>query len=138
MSRRFNWPLWTGFVLSVAAFVTYFAIFVRFPVMRDVPWLTFFLFAGAITLLIIGLRRASARRPLAWIVAILGTLIAAFFCFCIVEGRQLPASEGAPGLGAKAPEFVLLDTNRKPVALQQLLTAPGAKGVILIFYRGYW
>jgi hypothetical protein len=138
MSRRVNWPLWSGFILSVAAFVSYFAFFIRFPVMRDVPWLTFFLFAASILLLIIGLRRASARRPLAWIVTILGTLIAAFFCFSIVAGRQLPASAGAPGLGAKAPDFVLLDTNRKPVGLQQLLTASGSRGVILIFYRGYW
>jgi hypothetical protein len=138
MSPRFNWPLWSGFALSVAAFVSYFEFLVRFPMMRDVPWLTFFLFAAAIMLLIIGLRRASTRRPLAWIVTILGTLIAAFFCFSIMAGRKLPASEEAAGVGAKAPVFVLLDTNRKPVALQQLLTAPGSKGVILIFYRGYW
>ena len=37
-----------------------------------------------------------------------------------------------------APDFVLLDISRKPVALAQLLAAPSNKGVVLIFYRGYW
>ncbi|MEA2344903.1 MAG: hypothetical protein QOF63_3072, partial [Thermoanaerobaculia bacterium] len=41
-------------------------------------------------------------------------------------------------VGAKAPDFVLLDINRKPVALAQLLAASSNKGVILVFYRGYW
>ena len=66
-------------------------------------------------------------------------VVAVFFCLAVfVATRMLPAAEGAPGLGGKAPDFVLLDTNRHPVALAQLLAAPGSKGVILIFYRGYW
>ena len=137
--KRINWPLWSGFLLSVAAFATYFLVFVNFPSTRDVPWPSLLLFAIAIVLLIIGLRRATARRPLAWIVTILVIGVASFFCFAVlIAGRQLPASETAIGVGAKAPDFVLLDTNRKPVALAQLLAAPSNKGVVLIFYRGYW
>lgn len=139
MSRRFNWPLWSGFILSVAAFFSYIFFFVRFPVTRDVPWVNLILFAIAIVLLVLGLRRATRRRVLAWIVTILGICIAAFFCLGVFVGtRLLPASEGAPPVGAKMPGFVLLDTNHKPVALAQLLAAPGSRGVILIFYRGYW
>jgi len=139
MNRRFNWPLWSGFAVSVVAFATYFAFFIRFPVTRDYPVPSLILFAIAIVLLIIGLRRAQRRRPLAWVVTILGIGVAAFFVFAVFIGsRQLPASETAVAVGAKAPDFALLDIHRQPVALAQLLAAPSNKGVVLIFYRGYW
>jgi peroxiredoxin len=139
MNRRFNWQLWSGFALSAVAFATYFALFIRFPTTRDFPFPSLLLFAIAIVLLIIGLRSAQRRRPLAWIVTILGFAIAAFFCFAVFIGsKQLPVSETAIAVGAKAPDFVLLDINRKPVALSQLLAIPSNKGVVLIFYRGYW
>jgi hypothetical protein len=137
MPRRFNWPLWSGFALAVAAFVSYFLFFIRFPLMRDTPWATFILFAIAIGLLILGLRRATGRRILAWIATALGIGIAAFFCVGVMMA-PLPASGSATAVGAKAPQFVLLDTKRHPVALSQLLAAPGTKGVMLVFYRGYW
>ena len=139
MNRRLNVPLWMGFVLSIAAFISYFAFFLRFPITRDFPWLSLILFAIAIVLLIAGLRRATGRRIVAWIVTILGIGIAAFFCLAVfVATKQLPQSAGAPAVGAKVPDFSLLDINRKPVALSQLLGAPGNKAVVLIFYRGYW
>ena len=44
--------------------------------------------------------------------------------------------------GKKAPEFSLSDTNGKLVSLSELLTTPvdgkTPKGVVLVFYRGYW
>jgi amino acid transporter len=139
MNRRFNWQLWSGFALSVAAFATYFAFFIRFPATRDVPLPTLILFAIAIVLLIIGLRHAQRGRALAWIVTVLGIGVAAFFCFAVFIGsRQLPVSETAIAAGATAPDFALLDIDRKPVVLAQLLAAPSNKGVVLIFYRGYW
>jgi len=139
MSRRFNWLLWSGFALSVAAFISYFGFFIRFPITRDVPWLTLILFGIAIVLLVSGLRKAAGRRVLAWIVTILGIGVAAFFCVAVLIGtKMLPPSTNAPAIGAKAPDFVLLDTNRRPVALTKLLAEPGTKGVIVIFYRGYW
>jgi drug/metabolite transporter (DMT)-like permease len=139
MKSRFNWQLWSGFALSAVAFATYFAFFIRFPLTRDFPVPTLLLFAIAIVLLIVGLRRAQRRRPLAWIVTVLGIGVAAFFVFAVFIGsRQIPVSETAIAVGARAPDFVLLDINRKPVALAQLLAAPSNKGVVLIFYRGYW
>jgi len=139
MSPRFNWQLWSGLALSVAAFISYFGFFIRFPITRDIPWLTLILFIIAIVLLVSGLRKAAGRRVLAWIVTILGIGVAAFFCVAVLIGtKMLPPSTNAPAIGAKAPDFVLLDTNRKPVALTKLLAEPGTKGVIVIFYRGYW
>jgi hypothetical protein len=139
MNRRFNWQLWSGFALSVVAFASYFVVFIRFPITRDVPWTSLILFAMAMVLLVSGLRRAAGRKIVAWIVTVFGVAICAFFCFAMFIGaKMLPASAGAPAVGSKAPDFVLFDIHRKPVSLAGLLAEPATKGVVLIFYRGYW
>ena len=43
-NRRHNWILWLGFLLCLVGFVGYFPL-VRFPITRDVPWLTYLFFA---------------------------------------------------------------------------------------------
>lgn len=147
--RRFNWQIWTGFLLSLVAFLSYFFVFVNFPSTRDFPWANLLLFAVAIVLLLLGVRRAFApdrrrgSKIMASIVAILGVAVLGFFIFAVfVMARQLPASAGAPRLGQKAPDFSLTDTSGKPVALSELLSTPingkAPKGVLLVFYRGYW
>jgi hypothetical protein len=61
---NFNWQIWAGFLLSVAAFLSYPLIFVRYAVTRDFPWANLALFAIAAALLLIGIRRAFASdRP---------------------------------------------------------------------------
>src|SRR6185312_12301007 len=114
--KRFNWPLWVGFLLSVVTFFSYFAVFVWYPVTRDFPWANLLLFAVAAVLLFLGVRRAFAgdRRQskiVAAIVTTLGVIVIAFFVLAFfVGGRQLPASKGAPQVGQKAPDFTLNDT----------------------------
>jgi MFS superfamily sulfate permease-like transporter len=134
--RRVNWPLWTGLVLSAAAFVSYFAFFSRFPATRDIPWANAILFVVAIVLVIAGWRRAP-RKILASIVAVLALAIAAAFVFAVTAGSKLPAAHGAPRNGERVPQFSLLDTNQRTVTLDQLL-AQSPRGVLLVFYRGYW
>lgn len=150
--RRINWPLWSGFLLSLLASFSYFAVFVWFPTTRDFPWANLLLFLLAAVLLFFGLRRGfAADRPHPWrskIAAVLLTTLSAviigFFLFAFfIAARWLPASTGAPQVGQKAPEFTLPDTNNKPVSLAELLSTPldgnkPPKGVLLIFYRGYW
>ncbi|HEV2721423.1 MAG TPA: hypothetical protein VG323_15485 [Thermoanaerobaculia bacterium] len=136
--RRVNWPLWTGLVLSVVAVVSYAVFFYRFPITRDVPWVSYVLFAVAIVLLIAGVRRAAGRKIVAIIVAVIGVGLAALFVFGVTAGSRVPAGANVPNVGAKAPDFTLTDAGGKPVALAQLLAAPGTKGVLLVFYRGYW
>lgn len=150
--RRLNWPLWVGFLLTLAAFLTYTSVFVYYPVTRDFPWVNLLIFAVAIVLLIAGLRRGFASdRPhptrskiVSSIVGLLGFAVCAFFIFVVfVVGRWLPASTGAPQVGQRAPEFSLPDTSGKQLSLNELLSTPvngGAptKGVLLVFYRGYW
>jgi hypothetical protein len=147
--KKFNWQIWAGFLLTLFAFLSYPFIFIDYPILRDFPWLNLLLFALALVLLFIGLRRAfkPGRRLiskiLAPVLATLSVLVIALFIFAaFIESRRLPASAGAPQMGQKAPEFSLSDSNNKPVALAELLSQPvnnqPPKGVLLIFYRGYW
>lgn len=135
MKRR-NWPLWLGLVLSVVALVSYFILFARFPVTRDVPWATFLLFATALALLVAGFRRAQ-RKVVATIVVILGVaMLALFTTYVFALTKTPPVAAGTPTVGQKAPDFTLQDKNGQPVTLSTLLQ--GSNGVLLIFYRGYW
>jgi hypothetical protein len=147
--KSINWPIWAGLLMTLIAFVSYFFVFVWFPVTRDFPWANLVLFAVAAVLLLLGIRRAFAgTRPrkskvAGVIVASLSFLIFGFFIFAtLVMPRWMPAARGAPKVGQKAPEFALTDTNSKTVTLAELLSTPikgkPARGVLLIFYRGYW
>jgi hypothetical protein len=150
-SKRLNWPLWLGFLLTLGTFLSYFFIFVLFPFTRDFPWANLLLFVIAAVLLFMGLRRGFASdRPhptrskiVSSIVSGLSLLVIALFVFTIfIGGRWLPASKGAPQVGQRAPDFSLPDSSGKTVSLNELLTTPingnAPKGVLLVFYRGYW
>ncbi len=147
--ERLNWRIWAGFLLSLAAFISYFFIFVRFPFTRDFPWANLLLFGISAAILLLGLRRAFApgrprRSKIAGsVLTILSIGIFGLFIFSIfIQGRRLPASHGAPQVGQQAPAFSLNDTNGRSVSLAELLSTPNngkmLKGVLLVFYRGYW
>ena len=149
--RRFNWAIWAGFLLSLIAFLSYFLVFVWFPVTRDFPWVNLLLFALATALLLVGVRRAFApgrtRPKLSKIAGVtlttLGLAVFGFFVFAtLINARRLPASQSAPQINQKAPDFTLSDTSGKPVSLSALLASPTngrvPRGVLLVFYRGYW
>ncbi len=149
--RRWNWPIWAGFLLSLVAFLSYFLFLYRFPVTRDVPWVNYILFAAAIVLFAAGLKRAFGQPQVyrgkitAPILTVVGLVVVAFFgLFVFHFAKQLPAASGSPRVGAKAPDFQLSDTQGKTVSLASLLTTPigssqqPPKGVLLVFSRGYW
>ena len=150
-TRRLNWPLWVGFLLTFGAFLSYFFVFVQYPITRDFPWANLLLFVLAAVFLIIGFRRGFAAdrahptgsKIVTSIVGILSLAIFGFFVFTVfVAGRWLPSSTGAPHVGQRAPDFTLSETSGKSVSLSQLLSEPvngnQPKGVLLVFYRGYW
>jgi hypothetical protein len=151
-SQRFNWQIWAGFLLSLAASISYPVIFMRWPITRDFPWVTLLLYVVAAALLVIGVRRAFASgralksKIAASILTALTVVIMGLFLFStLIMSRWLPASKGAPQVGQKAPDFSLVDPNGKTVSLSELLSASTGgqqmskpKGVLLIFYRGYW
>jgi len=149
VKRRANVALGWGFLLSLVAFLSYIPVFAKYPVTRDVPWVNFLLFAVGLVFLFVGLRRAFAQPSLyrgkitGPILTILSVAALAFFCFMIFSlGKHLPPSTQAPKVGQKAPDFALADTRGATVSLASLLSTSDAshptKGVVLIFYRGYW
>ena len=107
------------------------------------PWANLLLFGIGAALLIGGLFRAFGRpqvyrgKIFGSIFAAIAVLVVAFFSYGIFYVvRQVPASAGAPRVGQKAPDFMLLDQNGKPVGLGDLLS--GSRAVALICYRGFW
>jgi hypothetical protein len=153
MKRRWNHLILAGFALVVVGLVSYVPFFSLFPVTRDFPWANLLFFAAGAPLLGKGLGRAFGQpqlyrgRVFGPILTAISAAAIAFFCFGLFYAvRQLPASQGAPSVGQKAPDFSLPDQNGKAVTLAELLaTGPsggssGGKGAgaVLIFYRGYW
>jgi hypothetical protein len=148
--RRPNTPLWIGFLIAIFAFLSYIPIFAKYPITRDMPWVNFLLFALALVFLLVGLRRAFAQSNLyrgKIAGPILTTIsVATLVLFCVFTfslGKHLPPSTQGPKIGQKAPDFALTDTNGATVTLASLLSSPVSasqptKGVVLIFYRGYW
>jgi hypothetical protein len=152
--RAWNWPIWLGFFLSLLAVISYPLLFLRFPVTRDVPWANFLLFAISAVFLLQGLKRvfgataASRGKIISPILTFISLAVFGLFCFGIFYGsRHLPKSLGAPKVGEKAPDFALRDIHENPVSLASLLSTPldpatpsrgVPKGVLLVFYRGYW
>ena len=142
MKRRWNWPLWIGFIVAVGGLFSY-EFFVRFPITRDFPWANLLLFGIGVLLLMVGLFRAFGRPQLyrgkifGSIFAVIALSLSALFSYEIFYVlRQVPPSTGAPHVGEKAPDFMLTDQNGKPVGLGDLLS--GSRAVVVIFYRGFW
>ncbi len=142
-SNGFNWQIVLGFLLSLFAFASVPVVFSQWSVSTDYRWLSVGLFVIAAILVVVGLRRAFAagRGKLSKITAAILTLLsgAAFGLFVFLAffmSTWLPKSAGAPQVGQKAPDFILSDMNGKQVSLTETLSKQ--KGVLLVFYRGYW
>ena len=75
MKRRWNWPIWVGFVVVVTGLFSY-GFFVRFPTTRDFPCANLLLFEIGAALLIVGLFRAFGR-PQVYRGKIFGSIFAA-------------------------------------------------------------
>jgi len=142
MKRRWNWPIWLGFIVAVGGLFSY-EFFAQFPITRDFPWANLLFFAIGAALLLGGLFRAFGRpqvyrgKIFGSIFVTISFLLFAFFAYEIFYVlRQVPLSAQVPRVGERAPEFTLADPNGSSVALADLLS--GSKAVVLIFYRGFW
>jgi hypothetical protein len=143
MKRSWNAFVWTGFGISLFAFLSYFVVFIRWPGTRDVPWVNLLLFFVGGVFLGIGLNRAY-HQPERYrgkisgaVLSVLSLLVFGFFCYLNFSlSKDLPSANAALHAGQQAPDFNLSDANGKPVTLSELLK--NNRAVVLIFYRGYW
>lgn len=143
MQRRRNILNWAGFAIVVVALVSYIPFFALFPATRDVPWANYLLFLIGGALLAGGLRRAF-REPERYrgkisgsILTVLSVLLLAFFVVTVTYlTKQIPSAATALGVNQKAPPFALLDASGKQVSSAGLLN--DHRGLVLVFYRGYW
>jgi hypothetical protein len=146
-----NWRLWAGFAVSILALLIYVSFFRD---TRAIFWASLALFVVAAVLLVSGWLRA-LRDPQSYRGKIAGPILAtlslgvlALFGFSgYLVFKAFPSARNAPKLGQKAPEFTLTDSSGNPVSLAQLLTTPltdasgtvhAPRGVLVVFYRGYW
>ncbi len=143
MKRSWNTLLWSGFCTTLAAILSYFLIFVRFPVTRDIPWVTFALFVPAGWLLVTGMKRAFGQPeryrgkvagPILSTVSVALMSVFGYFAFALT--KDLPSASAALHAGQQAPDFTLADAGGRPVILSEILRKN--RGAVLIFYRGYW
>ena len=148
--RRWNWSIWAGFLLTLLAVASYVLVFFRYPITRDVPWVTYLLFGVSLILLLVGLRRAFVPASLyrgkiaGSILIVLSVSVMALFSYGTLHGSRVPPSNDAPKVGEKAPDFSLPDTHGNAETLATLLAAPQdstgkpPRALLLVFYRGYW
>jgi len=143
LKRRRNILSWAGFAVVLVAFASYVPFFALFPATRDIPWATYSLFLIGGALLAAGVRRAF-RDPGRYrgkisgsILAVLSAVVVAFFILGVTYfSKQIPSGGSALRVGQKAPAFVLTDSAGKQVSSAGLLK--NHRGLVLIFYRGYW
>ena len=129
MKRSWNPQMWIGFVLCLAAVVSYPTVFARYPITRDFPWATLLLITLGIFLAARGLALAF-RHPDSYrgkiggsIVGILTILLVGFFLVGVFYGsRRIPVSHGAPQVGETAPDFTLPDSEGNNETLSSLRT----------------
>jgi peptidoglycan/LPS O-acetylase OafA/YrhL len=141
--RRRNILNWAGFAVVLVALVSYIPFFALFPATRDIPWANYLLFLIGGALIAVGVRRAfrdpehNAGKISGSILAALSILLFALFVVIVTYySKQIPSAESALRVNRKAPPFVLVGTAGKQVSSADLLK--DHRGLVLVFYRGYW
>lgn len=133
-----NHALWLGPLLAIVGLVSYFTVFYRWPVTRDVPWVNFAILLGALALSAVGLARAWPRggwRRFAGVGCLVwSTGLAALFVASCTVMSALPPPAGVLDVGAPLPAVTLDDHAGTPVDL----AAAGTQPLVLVFYRGFW
>lgn len=139
--RKRNPAVWFGPVVVFAGVVSYFQVFVRYPVLRDFPWVNLPLVWMGLGLSGLGLWLAYARRAVyrGRVLGVMGMLLSVamaglFHFYVFYYTYQMPAPGGLAATMEVAPDFELTDQDGQRVRLSDLR----GKKVVLTFYRGYW
>ena len=132
-----NHALWAGPLVAFVGLVSYWTFFLRWPALRDIPWVNLLILAAGVGLSAVGLARAWGRgvwRPALGVIGLglsgLFTFALLWYCFSISYG--LPDRESGLAVGSLLPRTVLADQTGRPFALD------GDGPLLLVFYRGHW
>ena len=126
--------LWLGPTFALVGVLSYFTLFVNWPITRDVPWLNLGLLALAIGVSIVGLRRSRRRMLAAGGLALTLFLNTFFVWYCYVFSYQIPSADLALDVGASVPALVLRDDRGQDVELAGI----SREKLVLVFFRGHW
>jgi hypothetical protein len=132
-TRRRNHAAWIGPLVAAVGLVSYFALAVKVPALRD---------SAAANLLVVGIGvgislLAVRRRPSwkSWLGLVGALAFAALLAgYVLVLSKQLPSSAGGLQVGDAAPPLALPDQNDRLVDLAEL----SDRRVVVLFYRGFW
>ncbi len=137
-----------GALVSWAALLSYFAVVVDWPTLRDMGWPN--VLVGGVGLLlatvgVIGLLRGGTswwQGTAFGLVAVLSVLPAVFLAaYVLYLSYQMPPGNRALAVGQEAPEFRLRDAEGAEIALSELLVAdrdPATRWIVVDFFRGPW
>ncbi|MGH7289597.1 MAG: hypothetical protein ACREJT_00200 [Myxococcota bacterium] len=121
-------------MIAFAAIALYFAVFLNYPITRDVPWASLLMLAIALGASAVGFAR-SRRKLLAGAgLALTLFLGSSFVWYCYVLSYELPSAELALDVGAPVPAVVLRDDRGQDVELAALSRGK----LVLVFFRGHW
>lgn len=139
--HRRNHLLWIGPLLVFAGGVSYFTVFVTYPVLRDVPWINLpAVWLGLFLSVVAVVRAFSARSPYRGKVlgsiglAFSAVLAGLFTLYLFVFSYMLPRPTDVAAPPTIAPDFTLADQHGRPVTLSGLR----GRNVVIVFYRGHW
>jgi len=95
MKRKWNWPIWVGFVVVLSGLFSY-GFFASVPITRDFPWANLSLFGIGGVLLIVGLFRAFGR-PQLYRGKVFGSILTAIALFVVAFFSYEIFSRPGPG-----------------------------------------
>ena len=143
VSPRPNWFAVTGLLLGVAGVVGYFLVVFHLaaylPAVRNGARPNWLLVGAGLTLSAAGVWRTVSRpiefphRVRAVVLAIANGALAGAFAWLLYGMSAVPPASG-PALGTPAPDFTLIDQDRRTARLADFRGAP----LLLVFYRGHW